>query len=237
MNETIFVLSFAGGSSRSFSAWKDISSFQLVYIDMPGKGTRENELLLHHFSEMVDEGFAQIVDYLNSHKIADYCILGHSMGSYIAYQITKKMIKEKVKAPKCLFMSGSVPPQFAEYQRIESIINDECLFLQYIVEFGLVTQKIAESHFFQKRYLPQIKSDYEAMLEYRDNGDALDIPKVVFLNGKQDDLVNGHVEEWTKYFVKTPNYIWYEGSHFFILECVQTIFADIAVILKESEEK
>ena len=76
MKDIVFVLPFAGGSSNSFLCWNEITSYQFVFIDMPGKGKRRGEPYLTHFDDMVDEGFVQIRSYINGNQLPRYYIWG-----------------------------------------------------------------------------------------------------------------------------------------------------------------
>ncbi len=239
MREIVFVFPFAGGSSQSFLSWKKITSYQFVFIDMPGKGNRDSEPFLHHFTEMVEEGFTQIARYIKSNGLTSYCIWGHSMGSYLSYEIVKKLSKEAILKPRCLIMSASVPKKCVDYEYVKNIIDKQQQFLDYIVDFGLVSKKVANSCFFQKKFLPQMKLDYEVMLEYiknKENSSILCKQRVIILNGEEDEFLKEDVEKWEDCFDQRPEFKWFPGGHFFIFEHVKMVFQELDKILKKSED-
>lgn len=237
MNDIIFVIPFAGGSSRSFHGWHTQENYEFVFIDMPGKGNREGEKLLNHFGEMVEEGYAQITHYLEVHPTDRYFIWGHSMGSYLAFEIVRQMEQTRQKTPACLIMSGTMPPECFTGYALKEYMADDDKFLQYIVSFGLVSAKIAGSRIFRTKFLPAVKKDYEALLEYRKcSGILLEQPAII-MNGKDDEFTEEMVHKWKTYFEISPEFLWFEGGHFFILQNAETLLSTLMDFFAKSERK
>lgn len=237
MRDIVFVIPFAGGSSRSFRGWHTQVRFEFVYIDMPGKGVREGETLLNHFEEMVDEGYSQITRYLEVHPADKYYIWGHSMGSYLAFEIVRKMSKTGRKMPACLILSGTAPPECFTGDALKEYMADDDKFVQYIVSFGLVPAKIAGSRIFRAKYLLPIKKDYEALCEYRKCSGVLQGQPAIIMNGRGDEFTEEMVLRWQVCFEIPPNFLWFKGGHFFILQNAEIVLSTLTDFLQNQKEE
>jgi len=49
---------------------------------------------------MVEDIFSQIMSQIQE---GNYIVYGHSMGTLLTYELTKRIIKNKLKRPMCLF--------------------------------------------------------------------------------------------------------------------------------------
>lgn len=224
MKKNIFVIPFAGGSSHSFNGWHKHEMFEFVFIDMPGKGTREGEALLSNFQEMVEEGVSQITKYLALHEKSLFYIWGHSMGSFLAYEIVCRLSQQNMCLPEKLIMSATMPPECFDYERMEDYLSEENKFMQYIISFGLVSQRIANSRFFRSKFLPPILRDYEIMSEYRKCSNILKSQPVIIMNGIDDEYSKEDVMKWKYHFDVEPDFYWLVGGHFFIFQNADAVF-------------
>lgn len=237
MKEVMFVIPFAGGSSHSFLNWQIPEDFEFVYIDMPGKGTREGQARLNDFWEMAEEGCAQIEKYRKEHSVDRYFLWGHSLGSYLAFEMTRLFFLSNALRPACLILSGTIPPECMDHSELEEKLRDEEQFLEYIVSFGHVSRKIACSSFFQKKYLPYIKSDYGALAQYRECSGILKSQPVLILNGRDDEMTKDDAGKWSIHFDAEPEFRWFSGDHFFILERLEEIISTLKDFMKNQKGK
>lgn len=227
MREVMFVIPFAGGSSESYRKWGDREEYCFVYLDLPGKGKRRAQTYLTLFSDMVQDIFEQIEQYLRMNKIIKYYIWGHSMGSYLAYEVVKSFCNKRIMLPEMLILTGTIAPHCIDYEKIRNKLVDDRVFLDYILEFGLVEKKIAKSSFFKKKYLPMIKNDYQIVLQYRASKLVAINQKVMIINGRDDDILEHEVIQWEQYFREKPIILWVEGKHFFLFENSDKVFQKI----------
>lgn len=231
MRQIIFVIPFAGGSSYSFRAWNSILEFDFVYIDMPGKGTRAREPQLVTFEEMVFEAYRQIQNYIVENKVEEYMIWGHSIGSYLAFRVVELMDINKLQLPKWLILSGSVAPEVTRFDEIVKKVETEQAFIDYIISFGLVSEKVGKSSFFQKNCLSQIMNDYIALLECKSLNKLPKQQCLIVLNGLEDEFTPEDVEKWFDHCNEKPIVKWFPGNHFFIFEHVEELFEEIKKIV------
>lgn len=236
MKDIMFVIPFAGGSSSSYSKWNERDEYEFVYLDLPGKGKRRKQIFLTSFSAMVLDCVKQIQQYIQMGNVRKYYIWGHSMGSYLAYETTKILFENGNLLPEYLIMSATIAPHFINLQKIKQLLLDEKEFSDYLVEFGVIGRKVAESKYFKKNYFPMIRNDYEAMLSYKCDKNYSIKQKVLVINGKRDDILPEQVIRWGELFTEVPSYLWIDGGHFFIFENTNRLFAEVRQLIKYEED-
>lgn len=218
----LFVIPFAGGSSLSFpkTQKEGKTDFQVVLLDTPGKGRRHNEKLPVMFDELVTDIFKQIQSCMQKNKSDSFVVLGHSMGSYIAYEVVKKLNNTAGPKPCKIYISGSVAPGRLDSNEIRRIFRkgDESI-IDYIASFGAMSKELMMKPFVRRSYLPVVCADYKMLVEYNDRKHEgnINIPSVV-ISGRNDQVEISNVYEWSKFFSLKPEFMWKDGGHFFILE-------------------
>src|SRR6185369_7818116 len=105
----LFCLPYAGGSSMVFHKWKKYlnSEIELRAIELAGRGRRIHESMYQDRAEAVEDVFQLIKDEIRQ---SPYALLGHSMGSLIAYEVAQKIRANKLPEPLHVFFSGSSAP-------------------------------------------------------------------------------------------------------------------------------
>lgn len=231
MKKLMFVIPFAGGSSQSFVAWKDVDEFAFFYVDLPGKGKNTGLPFLKSMKEMAEFCANQILTILREEGDGEYYLWGHSMGSYLAYEVIKILTRDNRLLPKKLILSGTAGPERMQREEMCRHMLCEESFLNYIVDFGLVNDKVSKSRFFQKRFLPAILNDYEVLLDYRTPKDVVSGIEVIVINGESDSITCEDAKQWSEYFEQEIMYKWVPGNHFFIFDgrkVVDEIYEEIS---------
>ena len=105
----IFALPFAGGNVYAYKSFLEFipDGYEWHSIELPGRTSRIGENLLHSIPEMVEDVFDQISNQITT---GEYMIYGHSMGTLIGYELTKKIAASHLKNPKLLFVTGRGGP-------------------------------------------------------------------------------------------------------------------------------
>ncbi|MBB6625636.1 thioesterase [Clostridium gasigenes] len=217
MKKTIKLFCFphAGGLASSYYTWtKSIpEGIEVIPIELAGRGSRYNVDLLSSIDEIIDDTFNQIKGKLTDQHFA---IFGHSMGSLLAYELTKKIKNELNIEPVHLFFSGS-PPFHTIIDKDKHTWNDGKL-MNYLNNLGGVTSEINDNKDVWELFLPIIRSDiknYE-LYEFKDNEYQLNCD-ISILYGYDDKTVKiENLKEWNKYTKGNCKLYGFEGGHFFL---------------------
>ena len=106
----LFCIPYAGGSASVYSGWNPIlrENIQLVPVELSGKGVRAAEPLYENWEDALEDVYSSITEKIEPGE--EYALFGHSMGSWIAYEILKILCRKKMPQPLHVFFSGNTPP-------------------------------------------------------------------------------------------------------------------------------
>ena len=124
---TLFALPFAGGSRYSYAEFKNYlpEFIDLVSLELPGRGRRIAEECLSGVREMTED----LLSAIRSETAGRYAFYGHSLGSLMAFLLTREIIREGLNPPVALILSGrSGPSEKRRLPMIHDLPKDEFLF-------------------------------------------------------------------------------------------------------------
>ncbi|EZH74461.1 hypothetical protein ATO12_11880 [Aquimarina atlantica] len=223
----IIAIPFAGGNQYSFKTiekyiQKDI---EWVTVELPGRGGRFSEQSLDAIHLMVADLFDQILPHI---KEGPYMIYGHSMGTLLGYELTKKIVEAKMRLPKCLFFTGRSAPSVLTKKK-RSILP-KTLFWKEVYDIGGLPTEILDNKDLLDLYYPILKSDFKAIedYEYITQEQPFSFPIYVCMGTEEvgEDHNQQTIEEIMAWDNETkslcgPELL--EGDHFFILKSPQII--------------
>ncbi|KEK25305.1 thioesterase II family protein [Bacillus gaemokensis] len=237
-NFNLFCFPFAGGSSTYYLKWaNDINdSIDLHLIELAGRGRRINEPLYNNVNEIVVDIYEQINEELSEKP---YAFFGHSMGSLIAYELTRYIHQKQNSLPTHVFFSGSNPP----HKRLKSFVHqltDEKLKQKMMLLEG-TPKEVLECEELMELILPIFKADFKVTEEYRCDLQReylkLSCP-ITVLNGTQDAMIDFHdIGEWSKFTTEDCNFRQFVGGHFFINEHMRDVVEIINATMVEKQKQ
>ncbi len=212
----LFCIPYAGGSASFYYKWRKIipSSIELCPIELAGRGKRVREPFYNSLNEAVDDIFNNIVDKINE---TPYAILGHSMGSWIVFELYYKIKKAGLKEPMHIFFSGRYPPHIKKAGKVFYKLPDE-EFKQEILKIGETPVELFEDKVMASTLISVLKADFKILetYEFLPKNELINCNVTIF-NGKEDaDVTNNDLKEWLKYSSKQCDIYEFEGGHFFI---------------------
>ncbi|NSB13071.1 thioesterase II family protein [Clostridium beijerinckii] len=212
----LFCLSYAGGSSSIYKKWeKYLDPFIKLYpIELKGRGTRFSEICCDNLDSNVSD-IINSIRFILSDNI-EYAILGHSMGSLLAYEVYYKIASLGLPLPKHIFFSGYKPPHIPRNEERVYTLPDKG-FLQKISEYGGTPPEILNNKELLEIFLPVLRNDFKSIDTYkyieRDSKINCDIS---VLSGDDDDITADELVQWKYHTSKSCNIYIVEGNHFFI---------------------
>lgn len=206
--KNMFLLPFAGGSSLLYSKWK-LDHFRMYALDYSGHGFRYQEPMAQSMDDFVED----VIQQVESARLEEFFLFGHSMGGLLAWLMTQKLEKK----PQVLFISACEPPGCLDVGKYEKYQRED-LLMQYIVDYNRVPEKQRNSKVFRKILLPVIQNDFRILSEYvYEPEPVLDVP-IVVLYSREDTMMRHEVmEEWRDYGRKV-SFRQIRGDHFYLEE-------------------
>ncbi len=219
----LFCLPFAGGSATlTYNKWKEKLSDNIIVkpIELAGRGNRILEDFYEGVSDAVDDIYNLIMEEVEDDY--DYAIFGHSMGAFLAYEVTQKIQAKNKKMPTHIFVSGRHAPNI-EKSRNYSKLDDET-FKQKIFELGATPKAIFENPEFQRIFLPILRNDFKIAEapKVRDEISQLGCGITVLI-GDNEGITDAEALAWRLHTTRGCTVKFIEGDHFFILKNEQKV--------------
>lgn len=221
----LFCFPHAGGGSVTFYPWQaDISSeIELCPVALPGRETRLHEASCRQLCKLAEALADQIPPLLDR----DFAFFGHSIGSWVSFELARTLRNREMPAPSALFVSGNYAPHLhvppIRYDASDSDFIDE---LQRL--FNGFPRELLDDPDYLELFLPAVRADIEMLMTYRfREGPPLDCNITAF-GGMDDPWVGKEgIQAWATHTSKTFGLHMVPGDHFYINEARRRIIAVI----------
>ena len=174
----LIVFHHAGGSAASYYRMvRDLpENWDLLLLDLPGRGKRHAEPPLERLPEVLEQVAADVRPWLGGTPLA---LFGHSFGAVVALE-TARSLQAGGVTPLWVGVSGRVPPDHHPVSRL-SHLDDEGLMAK-LVAMGGMPERVNAVPQFVEHCLRITRSDLRAVESYAPDPDRvpLDCPLTVF---------------------------------------------------------
>ncbi len=206
----LFLLHFAGGNAYSFQFLAPyLKDFELIPLELPGRGRRIYEDLLTDFNQAAADIERQIRAKLRPGK---FMIYGHSMGAYLSLKAAS-LLEKNGHPPAYVFVSGNAGPGIREDE--QDYLLEDGPFIDLLVEMGGIPDELLGNKELLEFILPIMRADFE-VVERNDLRIETPIQAPLFAmmgNGEEDV---DKIDNWGNYTKGRFSHRIFEGGHFFI---------------------
>ncbi len=209
----LFFFHFSGGNKFSLQSLAENLSehIQPVFLELPGRGTRFNEPLLTDIYKIIDDIMEQIKDTFHN----PYAFYGHSLGTYIAYLLTKKIIANEYPQPRHIFVSGNKGPSVAP--KIYHNLPDN-IFINELKILGGCPADFFESNELIRLFLPVLRADFKAYEDFKYSVSQKFMIPMTVMNGSDENYPHSDVMKWQDETNLPIDVSYFSGGHFFIFQ-------------------
>lgn len=222
MSVTVLVIPHAGGMASAyyeFSKFAD-SYVDFNYVELAGRGARMGEHLYEKFEESVNDIYQNNIELFQQ---KNYVLFGHSMRSWLAYELYYKIKEEGQPLPMHLFFSGNVSPFAQRFLNYRDMSDEE--FIEDILKKEQTSKEVFMNRELREIFLPILRADFKMLEEYRPKDDREPINcNISVLCGLRDPLLKNGVTEWEKLTTKECEITYFEGNHFYLFDNMPNIF-------------
>ena len=209
-NPQLFLLHFAGGNCYSFQTLLPLlTGFDVVPLELPGRGLRIHETLLKDFELAAQDLYNQVLNKLST---PDFLIYGHSMGAYLALKVAT-MLEETKKPPVCLLVSGTPGPGVGVRKRRYQLAYDD--FVAELRRLGGVPEELLADKELLSFFEPIIRADFEIVEREEIVIESVISAPIVSLMGSREEYTD-EISNWKRFTRSDFSYEILEGDHFFI---------------------
>lgn len=211
----LFCFPYAGGSAMVYSKWKKLTddSFEILPVEIPGRGIRFAEELCDNMEDLIDDLYSRLEQ---SFIAEEYMLYGHSMGSWIVYYLMHRIVKEGIRLPSHLYLSGKEAPHIVKNELpVHKLSKSE--FIEKIFSLGGTPVEFFRNEEMLDVFVPILRNDYKLIETciYQEPEKPFDCGITIF-NGTEDDLDEEDIRGWSRYTTKGFDVYYFEGGHFFI---------------------
>ena len=161
----LFCLPYAGSSAMFYYQWSKFLDKQidLEPVELAGRGSRIDVPLYDSIYGAAQDVFRSIKDQIGDEP---YAIFGHSMGSWIAFELYYELVRSGIQPPEHIFFSGNRAPHL-NVKRNKLIYNlPENEFKNAILDMGGTPKEVFEDDTLKNIFVPLIRSDYKITEKY-----------------------------------------------------------------------
>ncbi|WP_193065047.1 thioesterase II family protein [Oceanobacillus oncorhynchi] len=210
----LLCLPYAGGSENIYVKWKKevISDVNIIPIELSGRGKRMEDPLYNCLDEALEDIYKLSYEYITD---SPFAIVGHSMGSMLAYELGIKLLKDAKKIPEFIIFSGKNPPHIKLGTNYHQLPNDD--MLHQLQKLGGINPEFSKYPELLSLFLPIIRSDFKLVETYECIPSSPFNHDIYVMYGSEDTITSGpSLMEWDNYTNSSCFYKEIEGDHFFI---------------------
>lgn len=208
----LFLLHFAGGNVYSFNFLKKYldSTFELVSIELPGRGKRMGETLITDKKNAVKDIYNELQKRIT--KDVPFFIYGHSMGAILGFELIQLLEKNNV-IPQCFIASGNPGPGLLPPNIRYNLDREN--FIAELKKLGGIANEVFENDELFDFFEPILRADFEIVERQTENSlDKINCPIYCVMGNLEKRVEN--ISNWEKYTNLSFTSEVFEGNHFFI---------------------
>src|SRR5690348_14255637 len=105
----LFCFPYAGGGALVFRDWADAlpGSVEVCPVQMPGREARFREPAFTRLPLLIEA----MAEALRPHLDRPFAFFGHSLGALVAFELSRRLCRDRGPKPVLVFVSGCAAPQ------------------------------------------------------------------------------------------------------------------------------
>ena len=231
----LFCFHHAGGGTFSFRNWaQELSPIVEVYlIQLPGRERRLREPAFTRIEPLIEELKPAIIPHLNQ----PFAFFGYSMGSLIAFELTRRLRRDYQLYPQHLFESAYRAPQLPKTKPpIYDLPDAE--FVEELRNLNGTPEEILVNDEIMKLLISTLRGDFAVIETYNYYDEPpLNCPITAF-GGLEDTKANREdLAAWSSQTNNHFNLHMLPGNHFFInsarSQLLQLLYSECSQIITQ----
>lgn len=189
--------------------------WEVLLLDLPGRGSRHGERLTRSMSRVVDGVLAD----LTGHLTGRYALFGHSMGAIVASEVARRLSGQG-RPPVWVGVSGRSAPATPVPGPAALTTLDDTSLLATLVGLGGLPARIGDVPEFREQFLRVARADLEAVASYRPPAGRRPLPCPLTVFGGIDDPFApvGSLAAWQEETSEPLRQCLFPGGHFYFLD-------------------
>jgi surfactin synthase thioesterase subunit len=211
----LFCFPHAGGGAATYYRWSHDfpGEIEVLPILLPGRERRLAEPAVDSIPKLT----GALAENLAPHLSKPFAFFGHSMGSLIAFELTRLLRRRGMALPRRLFVAAFRAPQLAATSSPIRGLPDSEFVAAMQDRFEGIPPQIAKDPDLLALFLPALRADITAIETYQYNPESpLECP-ITVLGGVEDRQVSAaDLAGWRSQTTGEFNQTMLPGGHFFV---------------------
>ncbi|MFG3281782.1 thioesterase II family protein [Streptomyces sp. NPDC048111] len=227
---TLYCFAHGGGSATEYLRWaRDMPQATLQAVQLPGRGSRYGEPMFPSMEALVAAFLAEV-----ELTPGPFAFFGHSLGSLIAYEITRGLRAAGRPLPDRLVLSGYPAPHH-RHVRVDDPLHhlpDDDLIERVAKIHGGIPQEVLDSAELRELVVGALRDDYRVLETYTWRAqDPLPVPVTVF--GGEADHAREELDAWQQHTTRPLTVRQFPGGHFYLRENPDAVLHALAQALRD----
>lgn len=219
----LYCLPHAGGTAATFRSWQKRlrSDIEICPIEYAGHGSRLGEPLLDGIEQVAQP----VADAIAAGPSMPYALLGHSMGSLVAFEACHQLATRHAMMPRLLIACGHRAPRTPRTTpQMHKAPHAE--FIAHLRELGATPPEVFNSPDLLDLILPVLRADFRACETYTPRGRTRLHVNIAAYGGLGDtDTSREALLAWEQETTGECVVRMFPGGHFFINDCADRVLA------------
>jgi medium-chain acyl-[acyl-carrier-protein] hydrolase len=224
----LFCFPHAGGSASIYRNWHDwlAPAIEVVAVELPGRGMHIGEPAIDRMDVLVEQVVAAMRPLLDRR----FALFGHSLGSLVAFEVSRKLAAAGGPEPQHLVVSGmGAPHVVAGRSSIHELPDDE--FIEAVRALDGIPAEVLASEALVECFLEVLRADFRLAGAYQC---ARTVPlrhPITAFGGVDDQSCRREdLEAWQQHTEAQCVVRWLPGGHFFIREHEPLVAASLIAL-------
>lgn len=208
-------LPHAGGSASYFFPMSAAlcPTVDVLAVQYPGRQDRHGERRIENLNELADG----VYDALAGVTDLPLAFFGHSLGATLAFEVIRRLERDRVVAPVVLFASARRAP--SRQRPADEYVHrlDDAGIVAELNRLSGTRNAIMEDEELRKLFLPTLRSDYRAIETYRPGPDATIACPITVVTGDDDPVTTiDNAQAWREHTTGAFDLRVLTGGHFYL---------------------
>jgi medium-chain acyl-[acyl-carrier-protein] hydrolase len=200
-----------------YRGWSDhfAPHIEICAISLPGREMLLRERPVHDLEQLAETVARQILPEIDR----PFALFGHSMGSWLAFEIARALRRARSPLPCHLFVSGRRAPQLLARDPPLHLLDDKQLIVEIQRRYGGIPQAVMSEPELLALLLPTLRADLTALETYRYQEEPPLACAMSCFGGVADAHVPvGDLEPWRLLTSGAFELTQFPGAHFYLQE-------------------
>jgi medium-chain acyl-[acyl-carrier-protein] hydrolase len=202
---------------------------EVCSLELPGRDTLISRPAIRHLPELVDHlsgGFAALTSL-------PYVLFGHSLGALIAFELARRLRRDRLPLPEALCVSGHRAPHLPDPRRPLHALPDPQFAAELDRLQGTPPEVLAHRELMDL-FLPLLRADFTLAETYRYTPERpLPMPLLAWGGADDAEVSREEVAAWEQHTSVFFRLRLLPGSHFFVHSAVDLLTRSLAGELQD----